>query len=208
MLKYDSDNDTRLNRGETRALVDELTREMGVDLPVVAGILLMAPYSATVQRFADSSAAAADAMDASHDARMRELFVLFDEDLDGEIEFTELVTGLMRLMPKLTVAKAKETALQGILMCDASETRTLDFAQVRRTIQSSSPRRRYRRPARSRRVCGTDDDRDPDRPTGAPRRPVRSSCRRHQFAQFVMNFCGTSRGHGGQARRQPRPRPS
>lgn len=158
MLKYDSDNDTRLNRGETRALVDELTREMGVDLPVVAGILLMAPYSVTVQRFtesrgADSSAAAAaDAMDASHDARMRELFVLFDEDLDGEIEFTELVTGLMRLMPRLTVAKAKETALQGILMCDASETRTLDFAQ---------------------------------------------------FAQFVMNFCGTSRGHGG-ARRAAR----
>jgi len=47
----------------------------------------------------------------------------------------------MRIMPSLTFTKAKEAALQGILLCDASQSRKLNFAG---------------------------------------------------FAQFVMNFCGTS----------------
>jgi len=88
VLRYDRNNDTRLSRDETRSLVNELVATMGVELHVVAGILLMAPYSVSMQRYTEahgayndhsSAAAAVDAMDASHDARMRELFVLFDE---------------------------------------------------------------------------------------------------------------------------------
>ena len=74
-----------------------------------------------------SQIVAEDLSNAEHDARMSELFVLFDADLNGQIEFKELVAGLMKIMPKVTVSKAKETAVQALLLCDSASTRMLDY---------------------------------------------------------------------------------
>lgn len=129
VLRYDTNEDCTIDRGEMKAIVCALADEMGENVRRAASILTMAPYSLKMSEYIEkygrslSTHAAIDLRDDAHDARMRELFVLFDEDLDNSIEFSELVKGLMKL--KLPLPEAKMTAVQALLMCDAEAERKL-----------------------------------------------------------------------------------
>ena len=50
VLKFDKNDDNKLGREETKALIDQLAQEMDVSLRVVAGILVMAPYSYLIEQ--------------------------------------------------------------------------------------------------------------------------------------------------------------
>ena len=133
VLRFDDNMDATIDRNEFKKLVTSLAEEMGETVRRTAAILVLAPFSLKMSEYVDkyghssSAHAALNVVDEKHDARMRELFVLFDEDLDGSIDFGELVAGLMKL--KLTLPKAKTAAVHALLLCDAGSERKLTYEQ-------------------------------------------------------------------------------
>eukprot|EP01026_Neomeris_dumetosa_P042705 TRINITY_DN3563_c0_g2_i7.p1 TRINITY_DN3563_c0_g2~~TRINITY_DN3563_c0_g2_i7.p1 ORF type:complete len:382 (-),score=73.57 TRINITY_DN3563_c0_g2_i7:121-1101(-) len=61
------------------------------------------------------------------DGRMRNLFALFDMDMDGKINFKEVVMGLTKVVPMLDILKASEAAVQVLLLFDRDQDRHLDY---------------------------------------------------------------------------------
>eukprot|EP01023_Acetabularia_acetabulum_P010938 TRINITY_DN14999_c0_g2_i5.p1 TRINITY_DN14999_c0_g2~~TRINITY_DN14999_c0_g2_i5.p1 ORF type:complete len:420 (-),score=81.99 TRINITY_DN14999_c0_g2_i5:249-1508(-) len=61
------------------------------------------------------------------DGRMRNLFALFDMDMDGKINFKDIVMGLTKVVPMLDMVKASEAAVQVLLLFDSHQERSLDY---------------------------------------------------------------------------------
>ena len=61
----------------------------------------------------------------SHDTRMQALFGLFDADHDGLINFKEVVVGMYKIMEN--VEGANKAAVEALLLCGNTTTKTLDF---------------------------------------------------------------------------------
>eukprot|EP01024_Parvocaulis_polyphysoides_P006667 TRINITY_DN11840_c0_g1_i5.p1 TRINITY_DN11840_c0_g1~~TRINITY_DN11840_c0_g1_i5.p1 ORF type:complete len:418 (-),score=83.59 TRINITY_DN11840_c0_g1_i5:147-1400(-) len=69
----------------------------------------------------------AENIDEQEDGRMRNLFALFDMDMDGRINFKEVVMGLKKVVPMLDMVKASEAAVQVLLLFDSNQDRSLDY---------------------------------------------------------------------------------
>jgi hypothetical protein len=48
----------------------------------------------------------------SHHGRMRDLFALFDMDLDGKVGFKDVAVGLHKIAPHVPLEEASEAALK------------------------------------------------------------------------------------------------
>eukprot|EP01025_Chloroclados_australasicus_P012167 TRINITY_DN1557_c0_g1_i1.p1 TRINITY_DN1557_c0_g1~~TRINITY_DN1557_c0_g1_i1.p1 ORF type:complete len:414 (-),score=67.41 TRINITY_DN1557_c0_g1_i1:282-1523(-) len=70
------------------------------------------------------------------DGRMRNLFALFDMDMDGKINFKEVVMGLKKVVPMLDMMKASEAAVQVLLLFDSDQDRQLDYKDFVRFMET------------------------------------------------------------------------
>lgn len=66
---------------------------------------------------------------AAKDGRMRDLFALFDMDLDGRVGFKDVAVGLHKIAPHVPIEKTSEAALQVLLSYDKDHDRTLDYSE-------------------------------------------------------------------------------
>jgi len=146
LAKYDTDPlDHELELEETGRLLEELSAKLSKSLRETCVILILAPFGRILKQYKSEEerrdklgeevlgdmkrSKVAWYFDSKLDAKMRELFVLFDADLDGKIAFKELVAGLMKLHSTLSLTSAKAAGVQALLSFDNNSDRILDYAE-------------------------------------------------------------------------------
>lgn len=143
---FDQDGDAKLDLAEFETLVDTLVEELeGTTFHEFSEFLLLQLITAEMAYDVEDAVvdAVADqavdveqeikAREAAMDPRMVALFLMFDKDGDGSIDFTEVALGLYQLTDDME--GSAQMAMEMLLMMDkndvdtATATRTLDYTQ-------------------------------------------------------------------------------
>ena len=152
---FDADHDAKLNLQEFQSFLESLQESIGVSFQELSEFLIL------TQLFSDADSGPslekeeeADAereavahvideavhqrevvYDAMRDPRMSALYHLFDKNGDGEVDFSEVATGLFRLTHDMK--DSSKLAVSVLLMMDhENERRVLDFEGFSRLIVS------------------------------------------------------------------------
>lgn len=71
----------------------------------------------------------ASVAEAAADGRMRNLFALFDMNMDAKVSFKEVAIGLRKISPQVTLNRAAQAAVEVLLWYDRNHDRSLDYME-------------------------------------------------------------------------------
>eukprot|EP00884_Botryococcus_braunii_P015884 jgi/Botrbrau1/297/Bobra.0022s0263.1 len=145
ILRFDTDNNQRLDQEEFDKFAESLAEKMGSNFLGVAELLLLAaseaaePRDLSVLNLIQDEAvkevrSAQEYALLSQDPRMERLFRAFDKNSDGAIDFKELVFALKKLNPTDPLSEARTAAVEAMLLYDSDSSRTLDQLEFARFI--------------------------------------------------------------------------
>eukprot|EP00884_Botryococcus_braunii_P017573 jgi/Botrbrau1/449/Bobra.110_2s0096.1 len=132
-------NDNKVDRTEFGHLLETLGQKTGGDFKdwVELLALIWQPSEHKIIRSAEHEVSLKpqegsleeSVATAAHDGRMRNLFALFDADMDNKINFKDIAMSLRKIAPHVPLATASEAALKVLLDFDKDHDRMLDYME-------------------------------------------------------------------------------
>lgn len=143
VLQFDKDGTGKLSLEDFKTYVETLCVALGTNFHEVSEMFVLQVLfnegNSEVENFVGDMAEGAvteaikeeEAMQKTMaDKRMKALFLLFDTDGSGSVDFTEVVLGLFKITQDID--GASKAALMALLMFDDDATRTLDYESFAR----------------------------------------------------------------------------